>query len=186
MLVVSDTGSGMDDYTQAHAFEPFFTTKEPGKGTGLGLSTVYGVVKQSDGYVWIYSELGVGTTFKIYLPRIEEAASTLPEESPAPLVRGSETVLLVEDEATLRDLVRETLEGNGYTVLAARDGAEAMQIADVHARPIHVMVTDLIMPGMTGRSAAHSIRAIRPEMKVLYISARPRGRKGARRSRCGR
>jgi len=170
LLAVSDTGSGMDDYTQAHAFEPFFTTKETGKGTGLGLSTVYGVVKQSDGYIWIYSELGVGTTFKIYLPRIEEVALTLPEESPAPLVRGSETVLLVEDEATLRDLVRETLEGNGYTVLAARDGAQAMQIADVHAGAIHVMVTDLIMPGMTGRSAADSIRAVRPEMKVLYIS----------------
>jgi two-component system cell cycle sensor histidine kinase/response regulator CckA len=156
--------------TQPHIFEPFFTTKPVGEGTGLGLSTVYGIVKQSDGYIWVYSEVGVGTTFKVYLPRIEVAAATLREERPAPAARSTETVLLVEDEETLRGLLRETLEGNGYTVLVARDGAEALQTADAHAGPIHLIVTDLIMPGMTGRSAAEEIASTRPEMKVLYIS----------------
>jgi CheY-like chemotaxis protein len=135
---MSDTGVGMDAETQSHIFEPFFTTKPVGEGTGLGLSTVYGIVKQSDGYIWVYSEAGVGTRFKVYLPRIEVAAATLREERPAPAARSTETVLLVEDEETLRGLLRETLEGNGYTVLVARDGADALQIADAHAGPIHL------------------------------------------------
>jgi len=170
MLAMSDTGSGMDAEIQSHVFEPFFTTKPVGEGTGLGLSTVYGIVKQSDGYVWVYSEVGVGTTFKIYLPRIDLATAAPPQERPAPAARSSETVLLVEDEDALRGLLRETLEDNGYVVLVARDGAQALQIADAHAGPIHLIVTDLIMPGINGRSAAEEIVSARPEVKVLYIS----------------
>jgi PAS domain S-box-containing protein len=170
MLAVSDTGAGMDAATQSRIFEPFFTTRELGKGTGLGLSTVYGIVKQSDGYVWVYSEVGVGTSFKVYLPRIDEAAPILSRESSEPLGRGSETVLLVEDEAGLREMLREILEDNGYTALVARDGAEALQIADAHAEPIHLMITDVIMPGMTGPSAAEQVVTTRPELKVLYMS----------------
>jgi two-component system cell cycle sensor histidine kinase/response regulator CckA len=170
LLAVSDTGSGMDKETQAHLFEPFFTTKEAGKGTGLGLATVYGIVKQSDGYIWVYSELGVGTTFKIYFPRVDDALQPTQEESLAPPARGSETVLLVEDETSLRDVLRDTLEENGYTVLVAGDGAAALQVADEHATPVHLMVTDVIMPGMTGREAAEEIARTRPQMKVLYVS----------------
>jgi CheY-like chemotaxis protein len=170
MLAVTDTGSGMNAATQAHIFEPFFSTKEVGKGTGLGLSTVYGIVKQSEGYVWVYSEVGVGTTFKIYLPRVDEEAPLAREEGPGPLLRGAETVLLVEDEASLRELLREALEANGYSVLVARDGAEALQIAEAHAGPIQIMVTDVIMPGMTGPKIADLVAQTRPEMKVLYIS----------------
>jgi two-component system cell cycle sensor histidine kinase/response regulator CckA len=170
MLAVTDTGSGMDVATQAHIFEPFFSTKEMGKGTGLGLSTVYGVVKQSEGYVWVYSEVGVGTTFKIYLPRVDEEAPLAREERPRPLLRGTETVLLVEDEASLRELLHEALEANGYSVLVARDGAEALKIADAHAGPIPIMVTDVIMPGMTGPKIVDLVAQTRPGIKVLYIS----------------
>lgn len=173
MLALSDTGSGMNREVQAHLFEPFFTTKAPGKGTGLGLATVYGIVKQSDGYVSAYSELGVGSTFKIYLPRINApapATSVHGEEQIAPPAGGTETVLLVEDEPSLRNAVRDSLEDNGYVVLAAGDGAAALQVADEHAGPIHLMVTDVIMPGMTGREAAGELLRFRPEMKVLYVS----------------
>jgi two-component system cell cycle sensor histidine kinase/response regulator CckA len=170
MLAVTDTGSGMDAATQSHIFEPFFSTKEAGKGTGLGLSTVYGIVKQSEGYVWVYSEVGVGTTFKIYLPRVEEVATVAPEESPGPPRRGDETVLLVEDEASLRELLRESLEANGHRVLVARDGAEALRVADAHAGPIQIMVTDVIMPGMTGPRTVDLVSQTRPELKVLFIS----------------
>ena len=170
MLAMSDTGTGMDAETQSHVFEPFFTTKPVGEGTGLGLSTVYGIVKQSDGYIWVYSEVGVGTTFKIYLPRSDTAAAAPSEERPAPAACTSETVLLVEDEDALRGLLRETLEGNGYVVLVAHDGAQALQIADAHAGPLHLILTDLIMPGINGRSAAEVIVSTRPAVKVLYIS----------------
>jgi two-component system cell cycle sensor histidine kinase/response regulator CckA len=170
MLAVSDTGEGMNAETQSHIFEPFFTTKPIGQGTGLGLSTVYGIVKQSDGYVWVYSEVGVGTTFKIYLPRLDAPPAASPDERATPLGRGNETVLLVEDEETLRDLLRETLEGNGYTVLSASDGATALQTADAHAGPIHLIVTDLILPGMNGPRVAETIALTRPEMKVLCMS----------------
>jgi two-component system cell cycle sensor histidine kinase/response regulator CckA len=172
MLAVSDSGTGMDAETQSHLFEPFFTTKPVGHGTGLGLSTVYGIVKQSGGYIWVYSELGVGTTFKIYFPRIDdEVAEVAPEESEAaPAERGSETVLLVEDEEALREVMREVLEDTGYTVLTARDGVDAIRVSNAHPRPIHVMVIDLMLPGMGGRSAALEITAARPDLKTLYIS----------------
>jgi PAS domain S-box-containing protein len=169
-LVVTDTGSGMDAATQARIFEPFFTTKEAGKGTGLGLATVYGIVKQSEGYIWVYSEVGVGTTFKVYLPRIDEQATPARRQEPGPLLRGSETVLLVEDEASLRELLREVLEANGYSVLAARDGTEALKLAEAHAGTIHVMVTDVIMPGMSGPKIVDLIAPTRPEMKVVFVS----------------
>jgi PAS domain S-box-containing protein len=170
MLSVTDTGSGMDAATQARIFEPFFTTKEVGKGTGLGLATVYGIVKQSEGYVWVSSEVGVGTAFEIYLPRIDEAAAQVRHQEPVPLMRGTETVLLAEDAASLRDLLYETLATNGYTVLVAGDGAEAVRIAEAHAGPIQIMVTDVIMPGQTGPKAVDLLALTRPEMKVLYIS----------------
>ncbi len=169
-LVVTDTGSGMDAATQARIFEPFFTTKEAGKGTGLGLATVYGIVKQSEGYIWLYSEVGVGTTFKIYLPRIDERAAVARRQEPGPLFRGSETALLVEDEASLRELLREVLEANGYSVLVARDGAEALKIAQAHTGTIHIMVTDVIMPGMSGPKIVDLVAPTRPEMKVLFLS----------------
>jgi PAS domain S-box-containing protein len=170
LLAVSDTGSGMDAATQARVFEPFFTTKGVGKGSGLGLSTVYGIVKQSDGYIWVYSEVGIGTTFKIYLPRIDEDAVRARPQALGPLPRGSETVLLVEDEASLRELLKEALEINGYSVLVAADGSEALQLAEAHPGPIHIMVTDVIMPGMTGPKIVELVAPTRPEMKVLYVS----------------
>jgi PAS domain S-box-containing protein len=170
MLAVSDTGSGMDAETQSHLFEPFFTTKGVGQGTGLGLPTVYGIVKQSDGYVWVYSEVGVGTTFKIYLPLLGDTAPIACEDRPSPVAGGSETILLVEDEASLRGVLHETLVDNGYTVLAAGDGAAALQVADEHAGHIHLMVSDVVMPGMNGRRAAEELKATRPEMKVLFVS----------------
>jgi len=170
MLAVSDTGVGMDAATQSRIFEPFFTTKETGKGTGLGLATVYGIVKQSSGFIWVYSEVGVGTTFKIYLPRIDGAAEPLAHEEPSPLVRGSETVLLVEDEQSLRNIIRDTLEENGYTVLVAGDGVQALQVADEHGADIHLIVTDVIMPGMSGGQVAAEITRIRPRVKALFVS----------------
>jgi PAS domain S-box-containing protein len=172
MLAISDTGMGMDTDTQAHIFEPFFTTKGP-KGTGLGLSTVYGIVKQSEGYVWLYSEPGKGTTFKIYLPRVSATGDAIAVQPPIAAVKaelGQETILLVEDEANLRRLGRQALENHGYTVLEAADGASAIQLSDAHPGPIHLLLTDVIMPGMNGRELAHRISAPRPETKVLYMS----------------
>jgi CheY-like chemotaxis protein len=170
MLAITDTGSGMDAATQARIFEPFFSTKEAGKGTGLGLSTVYGIIKQSDGYIWVYSEVGVGTTFKIYLPRVGGKAAPAQQEEPSALPRGTETVLLVEDEASLRELLQEGLESNGYSVLVAREGAEALQIAARHTGTISIIVTDVIMPGMAGPKIVELVAMTRPEIKVLYIS----------------
>jgi two-component system cell cycle sensor histidine kinase/response regulator CckA len=170
LLAVTDTGSGMDAATQARIFEPFFTTKGVGEGTGLGLSTVYGIVKQSGGYIWVYSEVGVGTTFKIYLLRMDEEAQHAREEAPHPLLRGVETVLLVEDEASLREMLSELLDANGYAVLVARDGAEALRVAAAHAGPIQLMVTDVIMPGPTGPKVVDLLAPTRPEMKVLFVS----------------
>jgi PAS domain S-box-containing protein len=170
MLVMTDTGLGMDAATQARIFEPFFTTKGPGKGTGLGLSTVYGIVQQSGGSIYVDSKVGVGTSFSLYLPRVAAAALPGAEEKRPSIVGGSETVLLVEDEAGLRNLLRELLEGNGYRVLVARDGMEALQVAAGHAGPIHLMVTDLIMPGASGREVAAEIKTARPGTRVLYIS----------------
>jgi two-component system, cell cycle sensor histidine kinase and response regulator CckA len=171
LLSVSDTGIGMDAETQAHIFEPFFTTKEQGKGTGLGLATVYGVVKQSGGFVWMYSELGKGTTFKIYLPRVDEPAvqAAAPQTS-AQVLRGTETVLLTEDEQDVREVAREFLESAGYRVLQAPSGDAALQIAESHAGAIDLLVTDMVMPGMSGPELAKRIRATRGEMRVVYMS----------------
>jgi two-component system cell cycle sensor histidine kinase/response regulator CckA len=172
MLSINDTGLGMDSETQSHIFEPFFTTKGP-KGTGLGLSTVYGIVQQSGGYIWVYSEPGKGSTFKIYLPRVAErvepAQVVVPEE-PAFTEPGTETILLAEDEANLRYLARQFLEKQGYRVIEAADGAIAMQIAVAHEGIIHLLLTDVIMPGMNGRELAQRISEIRPNTKVLYMS----------------
>ncbi|MGD1024492.1 MAG: ATP-binding protein [Candidatus Sulfotelmatobacter sp.] len=172
MLTISDTGMGMDSETQSHIFEPFFTTKGP-KGTGLGLSTVYGIIKQSGGYIWVYSESGKGTTFKIYLPRVPERAESPAAVSTAESVAtepGTETILLVEDETNLRYLARQFLEKQGYRVIEAADGAVAMQIAVAHEGMIHLLLTDVIMPGMNGRELAQRISEIRPNTKVLYMS----------------
>jgi two-component system, cell cycle sensor histidine kinase and response regulator CckA len=173
MLAVTDNGCGMDEKTQAHIFEPFFTTKEQGKGTGLGLATVYGVVKQSGGYIWVYSEPGLGTTFKIYLPKIEEDTSAGRHDTrigSASLPRGSEVVLLVEDEKGVRELAREYLEMSGYTVLEAENGHTALELAAMHVGPIHLLLTDVVMPGISGRELADRIVNIRPEIKILYMS----------------
>ncbi|HTW59324.1 MAG TPA: ATP-binding protein [Terriglobales bacterium] len=173
MVAISDTGVGMDSETQSHIFEPFFTTKGT-KGTGLGLSTVYGIVKQSGGYIWVYSEVGRGTTFKIYLPRVASAEEGVAQvAAPADTQRvepGTETILLVEDEANLRYLARQYLEKQGYRVIEAADGAVAMQIAVAHEAIIHLLLTDVIMPGMNGRELAQRISEIRPNVKVLYMS----------------
>jgi PAS domain S-box-containing protein len=172
-VAISDTGAGMDAETQSHIFEPFFTTKGP-KGTGLGLSTVYGIVKQSGGYIWVYSEVGKGTTFKIYLPRVastNEVAAPLSAHAGTQRVEpGTETILVVEDEANLRALARQFLEKQGYKVIDAADGAVAMQIAVAHEGMIHLLLTDVIMPGMNGRELAQRISEIRPNVKILYMS----------------
>jgi two-component system cell cycle sensor histidine kinase/response regulator CckA len=171
MIAVSDSGTGIDAATQAHMFEPFFTTKELGRGTGLGLSTVYGIVKQSGGYIWCYSEIGIGTTFKVYLPLVaEEGTSDRPSSRPLPPTFGRETILLIEDEESLRDLLCETLERAGYTVLVADGGETALRISEEYAGAIQLIVTDVIMPGLTGRQATERIKQARSEVRVLFIS----------------
>jgi CheY-like chemotaxis protein len=171
MLAVTDTGTGMDPETQAQIFEPFFTTKDRDKGTGLGLATVYGVVKQSSGYITVESEKGKGASFKIYLPRIEQPVATQSEISQAPLtVRGCETILLVEDAEPLRKLAHMFLKDNGYQVLTAGDGAEAQRVAARSAGPIHLLLTDVVMPGINGRVLAERLAPRHPAMKVLYMS----------------
>ncbi len=171
-LTVSDTGIGMDADTKARAFEPFFTTKEKGKGTGLGLATVYGVVKQSGGYIDVESSPGAGTTFKIYLPQVEEAyAKTERTSSEDPIsVKGTETVLVAEDETSLGSLVRNTLELCGYTVLVANDGIEALAVSKRYQATIHLLLTDIVMPGLGGRALAEELIHERPEMMVVYMS----------------
>jgi two-component system cell cycle sensor histidine kinase/response regulator CckA len=171
MLAVSDTGLGMDENTRRHAFEPFFTTKEIGKGTGLGLSTVYGIVKQSGGYVWIHSAPYQGTTFKIYLPRVAASAAAPAKIENAPTIAAAaETVLLVEDEDAVRALVRVMLERKGYTVLDARDGAEALKICGQHPAKIDLLITDVVLEHMSGRELAEKLVGLRPTMKTLYVS----------------
>jgi PAS domain S-box-containing protein len=170
MLAVTDTGVGMDQATREHAFEPFFTTKPAGQGTGLGLATVYGIVKQSGGSIWVYSEPGVGTTFKIYLPRVGGVAS---KPSPAkldPPARGTETILLVEDEASLRDVARRMLEAAGYTVLTCGSPGEALLVAERFEGPIHLLITDVVMPAMRGPELAARVTRLHPETRVLYVS----------------
>ena len=171
MLAVTDTGTGMDPETQAQIFEPFFTTKGRDKGTGLGLATVYGVVKQSNGYITVESEKGKGALFKIYLPRIEQPVATRSESAQEPrTVRGSETILLVEDAEPLRMLAQLFLKENGYQVLTAADGAEAQQVAAQNPGPIHLLLTDVVMPGINGRVLAERLAPRHPAMKVLYMS----------------
>jgi CheY-like chemotaxis protein len=183
VLEVSDTGAGMDEETRVHLFEPFFTTKEQGKGTGLGLSTVYGAVKQSGGHISVESAPGRGSTFRIYLPRVAAPAVTPPDLRPSPeapdpgtagdatLAQGhGETILLVEDAQRVRAVVREILEMSGYTVLEARHGADALEVSNRHAGTIHLLVTDVVMPQMSGRELSQRLSTLRPELKVLYMS----------------
>jgi CheY-like chemotaxis protein len=155
-------------------FEPFFTTKGPGKGTGLGLASIYGVVGQSGGHLAVSSEVGRGTTFKVYLPQVAEVAC-IPLQRPHLLgsARGTETVLLAEDDPIVRHLAREALQANGYTVLEAANGREALQRAEQHAGPIHLLVTDVIMPGMNGRELSERLLALRPDLNVIYVSGYP-------------
>jgi len=171
LLAVSDTGTGMDAETQGHLFEPFFTTKGPGKGTGLGLATVYGIVKQSGGHVKVYSEPGRGTTFKVYFPAIEAVEGRGDAEpAAAEPARGKEVVLLVEDEEGVRRLTQSLLERLGYRVLAAPGGAEALEAAAGHRGEIDVLVTDVVMPQMSGPQVAEALEPLHPGIKVLYLS----------------
>ncbi len=169
-LSVSDSGMGMDRETQSRIFEPFFTTKEKGKGTGLGLSTVYGIVKQSGGYVMVQSELGRGTTFHIYLPQVEEPTEKHATPAPGAALGGSETILLVEDEESVRQLVRDTLAAKGYRVVEAENGEAGMASAASHKGKIDLVITDVVMPGMGGRELVQQLSRSRPETKVLYLS----------------
>ena len=171
MLAVSDTGEGMSPEVQARIFEPFFTTKEVGKGTGLGLSTVYGIVKQSGGFIWVYSEPGRGTTFKIYFPCVDQAAEMMGvDKRPNGASRGTETVLLVEDDSQLRQLSSSVLAHCGYRMLVANGPEEGLAIARANHKDIRLLITDVVMPGMNGRQLAEKILQVSPKMKVLYIS----------------
>jgi CheY-like chemotaxis protein len=167
----------MDEATASHIFEPFFTTKEVGKGTGLGLSVVYGIVKQSNGFIRVHSAPGQGTQFKIYLPRVNEASAPVRDAGTPPLIwRGSETILLVEDEPALREKVGEILEQSGYKLLIARDGEEGLRVAFEDTRPIHLLLTDVVMPGLSGPELARRVQAVRPETRILYMSGYPHAR----------
>jgi two-component system cell cycle sensor histidine kinase/response regulator CckA len=171
MLSVSDTGHGMDEATKSHIFEPFFTTKELGKGTGLGLATVYGVVKQSGGFLSVESALGEGATFQIYLPKVAEKITALEiEKKPKNIPRGSETILVVEDETAVRELACQFLSVKGYEVLEAKDGFEALELAARHSGPIHLVLSDMVMPKMNGAELAKRLNVIRPDTKVLLMS----------------
>jgi two-component system, cell cycle sensor histidine kinase and response regulator CckA len=171
MLAVSDTGEGMSVETQARIFEPFYTTKDVGKGTGLGLSMVYGIVKQSGGFIWVYSEPNRGTTFKIYFPRIDQLAELLPAEKHVDKVqRGTETILLVEDDEQLRQLSSSVLAHCGYNVLVASTPEEGLAVCKANSKDIGLLVTDVVMPRMNGRQLAEQILKLHPAMKVLYVS----------------
>ncbi len=171
LLTISDTGAGISQEVCENIFEPFFTTKEVGKGTGLGLSTVYGIVKQNEGFIYVASEPGKGTTFKIYLPRIvAETAQVASEEAAGNPPAGTETILLVEDDEAVLNLSRIILENLGYTVLAAPTPVQAIHLAEDHPGDIHLLITDVVMPEMNGRELAEKLNAIRPNLKCLYMS----------------
>jgi CheY-like chemotaxis protein len=181
MLAVSDTGVGMDAETLARIFEPFYTTKGPGQGTGLGLATVYGIVKQSGGYIGVDSLPGQGTTFRIYLPQTDESARPDVPHALGEALRGSETVLVVEDDDAIRSLARDILQMHGYGVLEARHGADAVWICDSYDQPIHLLITDVVMPHMSGRELAERLSAMRPDMRVLYVTGYSEDAVGQRR-----
>ena len=170
VLTVTDTGSGMDEATQARIFEPFYTTKALGKGTGLGLAMVYGAVKSSGGFIWVYSEVGKGTTFKIYLPLAEENVATRELQLLPEVRRGTEVIVLAEDSAAVRATARHILEKAGYTVLEAPNGRTALEIARKRSARIHLLLTDVVMPEMNGPTLAQRLIATRPELRVLFIS----------------
>ena len=171
MLAVSDTGCGMDEQTKARIFEPFFTTKDQEKGTGLGLAMVYGFIKQSGGHIYVYSEPGLGSTFKMYLPEVETAApiwelATNVEKMP----QGNETILFAEDDSAVREVTRRVLQTCGYMVLEAAHGGEALRLAEKHVGPIHLLVSDVVMPEMSGRQLIERVLALKPSIKVLCLS----------------
>jgi CheY-like chemotaxis protein len=179
LLTVRDTGHGMDLATQARIFEPFFTTKAIGRGTGLGLSVVYGIVRQSGGFITVSSELGHGTEFRIYLPAVLETPGSILQRAPGPVRGGSETILLVEDEPPLQRKICEVMEHAGYQVLVARDGDEGLRLAIGDARQIHLLLTDVVMPNMSGPRLAERLRSTRPDTKTLYMSGYPDMREGS-------
>jgi CheY-like chemotaxis protein len=160
----------MDDETKARLFEPFFSTKPPGKGTGLGLATVYGIVKQSEGFIWVYSEVGIGTTFKIYIPRVEQTADARASRVPGEPSGGAETILLVEDALAVRTIARQILIRSGYRVLEAENGEKAVSLVVSHEGPIHLVVTDMVMPDMGGRALVERLAELRPTIRVVFMS----------------
>jgi len=170
MLAVTDTGVGMDKATQSRIFEPFFTTKDPGKGTGLGLSTVFGIAQQSGGSIWVYSEPGKGTTFKVYFPRVIAEVDAPHQALPPVTLRGQETILLVEDEEQVRAVAQSILKRNGYRVIVAQNAGEALIFCEKHPGIIHMLLTDVVMPQMSGAELAKRIEKTRPDMKVLCMS----------------
>jgi CheY-like chemotaxis protein len=173
MLAMTDTGGGMTPEVRSHIFEPFFTTKDAGKGTGLGLATVYGIVKQNDGFIWVYSELGRGTTFKIYLPLIDDTVENRPAPAERQNLKGTETILLVEDSAAVRGAARQILVRQGYTVIACVDGDSALELLSSSNRAVDLLLTDVVMPVMSGRELAERIRARCPNASILYMSGYP-------------
>jgi len=170
MLSVSDNGSGMTPEVRRHVFEPFFSTKEVGQGTGLGLATVYGIVRQSGGHIWLYSEPGIGTTFKIFFPRVDQPKDRGSSEQPQKISRGDETILLVEDDRSLRTLAQQVLSSAGYHVLTAEDGNAALRVAEEYGGPVHLLLTDVVMPKIGGKEIASRLSALRPQMRVLFMS----------------
>jgi CheY-like chemotaxis protein len=169
-MTVTDTGHGIDEAIRQHIFEPFFTTKEAGKGTGLGLSTVYGIVRQSGGWIEVRSEVGVGSSFQVYLPRVDASPAEVPSQASAAMEKGSETILLVEDQAAVRALTKSVLEQHGYNVLEACDGDEAMAVAGPYPGEIHLLVSDVVLPGMNGKELSERLETMRSNLKVLFIS----------------